>query len=281
MAQQVDWSDFGRPPSATELERIHQNADTDVKGSAIHHTLGIGSNQAARGDHTHDGVDSVKIDFTKYTSGTTAQRDTLYPNPDVNTANSKVLWFNTDFGWWESYYVPTGTGGLVANGLIAGTAAGWYPIADGPELTLEPNTTWAATAGQYIQGWNAVVRRRGTVAWLDHDGSGIRILKAGNYDLSWWTLQPTGSGTADYHTRLNNSTDSIVNWMSNIGGQPLSAIFQVIGGTYRQYVPAGDRLRVLCQSGSLAVHNVTGGTTRPSTRGEMKVKYIGPPLVSD
>jgi hypothetical protein len=32
----------------------HQNADTDSGATAIHHTLGKGANQAARGNHTHD-----------------------------------------------------------------------------------------------------------------------------------------------------------------------------------------------------------------------------------
>ena len=65
-------------------------------------------------------------------SGTTAERDSYYGIPAddaarVALANQKVLWFNTDLGWEESYYAPTGLVGLTATGLIAGTAAGWYP----------------------------------------------------------------------------------------------------------------------------------------------------------
>lgn len=37
-------------------ENTHEGVDTDGSHTAIHHTLGAGTNQAAPGDHTHDGV---------------------------------------------------------------------------------------------------------------------------------------------------------------------------------------------------------------------------------
>ena len=38
------------------VSSFHQNADTDVSKDAAHHTLGPASNQAAAGNHNHDGV---------------------------------------------------------------------------------------------------------------------------------------------------------------------------------------------------------------------------------
>lgn len=47
--------------SAKESELMHRNADTDSRREALHHTLGSNPNQASPGDHSHDGVDSMKL----------------------------------------------------------------------------------------------------------------------------------------------------------------------------------------------------------------------------
>lgn len=48
-------------PSALEVNKFHSKADTDAHSGAIHHTLGIKHDQAAPGDHLHDGVGSRKL----------------------------------------------------------------------------------------------------------------------------------------------------------------------------------------------------------------------------
>lgn len=57
----VDLTTKGQPPTAEEVDRLHQNADTDSRAEAIHHTLGVGDNQAAKGSHNHRGGDSVQL----------------------------------------------------------------------------------------------------------------------------------------------------------------------------------------------------------------------------
>ena len=50
----------GTGPRATnKLKQVntHEQADTDASPTALHHTLGTGPNQAARGNHTHDASD--------------------------------------------------------------------------------------------------------------------------------------------------------------------------------------------------------------------------------
>lgn len=59
--QSVDLTTKDRPPSAEDVERFHTQADTDARKEAIHHTLGSGTNQAAPGDHTHRGGDSLPL----------------------------------------------------------------------------------------------------------------------------------------------------------------------------------------------------------------------------
>lgn len=51
------WS--GESPQQTR--RNHDRADTDLSQRALHHTIGIGRNQASPGDHYHDGTNSKKI----------------------------------------------------------------------------------------------------------------------------------------------------------------------------------------------------------------------------
>lgn len=45
-----------------QVADLHKRADTDSSFKAIHHTLGKKHNQAAPGDHTHDGIDSSAIE---------------------------------------------------------------------------------------------------------------------------------------------------------------------------------------------------------------------------
>lgn len=51
----------GKVPSATESNRAHFNSDVDLSPRALHHTLGLGRNQASPGNHIHDGTTSPKI----------------------------------------------------------------------------------------------------------------------------------------------------------------------------------------------------------------------------
>ena len=59
--QGVDLTEKDRPPTAEEVTRQHTNADTDSRKEAIHHTTGIGDNQASPGNHNHRGGDSVLL----------------------------------------------------------------------------------------------------------------------------------------------------------------------------------------------------------------------------
>ena len=54
-------ADIVQIPTAKESDRAHRNADTDGKSLSIHHTLGPGHNQAAAGDHSHNGGASVNL----------------------------------------------------------------------------------------------------------------------------------------------------------------------------------------------------------------------------
>lgn len=48
-------------PAAKDVTDFHTHADTDGSPKAVHHTLGPNQNQAAAGNHTHDGGQSAKL----------------------------------------------------------------------------------------------------------------------------------------------------------------------------------------------------------------------------
>lgn len=52
----------GSSPSHDQVKKFHEKADKDGSPKAIHHTLGPSANQAAAGDHSHDGGNSAKLD---------------------------------------------------------------------------------------------------------------------------------------------------------------------------------------------------------------------------
>ena len=81
-------------PSPAEVTKFHINSDVDGSPKAQHHTLGPGPNQAAAGNHSHDGGGSTTIDFSTLTAS------------DVSTAlaNSPIPWIALPFsGGWTDY----------------------------------------------------------------------------------------------------------------------------------------------------------------------------------
>lgn len=46
-----------------EVKEFHKRADKDGSPQALHHTLGSGPNQAAAGNHTHDGGGTTGLDY--------------------------------------------------------------------------------------------------------------------------------------------------------------------------------------------------------------------------
>ena len=63
----------GGAPSAKEVAQFHLRADVDASHRALHHTLGNNRNQAARGDHTHDGITGVKLGLYEMDPGNPGQ----------------------------------------------------------------------------------------------------------------------------------------------------------------------------------------------------------------
>jgi hypothetical protein len=50
-------------PDADAVNFFHLNSDRDAGPGALHHTLGLGQNQASAGNHRHNGRDAYRVDF--------------------------------------------------------------------------------------------------------------------------------------------------------------------------------------------------------------------------
>lgn len=59
--QQADSLKPNPKPDAQTVEDFHSNSDLDVRPEAQHHTLGPSPSQAAPGNHTHNGSDSLQL----------------------------------------------------------------------------------------------------------------------------------------------------------------------------------------------------------------------------
>jgi hypothetical protein len=62
-------SDENPKPPAAVVEDFHTNSDLDARPESQHHTLGPGTNQAAPGDHKHDGGDSSLLLENQFITG--------------------------------------------------------------------------------------------------------------------------------------------------------------------------------------------------------------------
>lgn len=48
-------------PDPRQVNGFHARSDCDARQTAQHHTIGVGHNQAAAGDHVHDGATTRKL----------------------------------------------------------------------------------------------------------------------------------------------------------------------------------------------------------------------------
>lgn len=67
-------------PPADVVRRFHQNAAVDTRKEDIHHTLGLNPNQAAPGDHKHNGGDSKLLLEGSTIVGSKASPSTVLPS---------------------------------------------------------------------------------------------------------------------------------------------------------------------------------------------------------
>jgi hypothetical protein len=96
--------------SYDEVKSLHRDSDVDESPIAQHHTLGILPNQAAHGDHVHDGKSSRKINYSDI-EGT--------PASSTGAAlSSGIATLNFGSGSTSAQTTLTGHSGITATSVI-------------------------------------------------------------------------------------------------------------------------------------------------------------------
>lgn len=75
-----DAEDTERSPDNKTVDDFHKNASVDTRPEDIHHRLGIEPNQAAPGNHNHDGSSGVLLLEGTIISGSKASPSTVLPS---------------------------------------------------------------------------------------------------------------------------------------------------------------------------------------------------------
>lgn len=221
--------------------------------------------------------------------GTTAQRDGTFGIPvtvaqQVALANQMQVWYNTESGWYESYYATTGLSGLTAKGLLAGIPSGWYPLGDGPEISLVAGAQLSMTAGMTYTNWAAPGTgkswRKGGTAWFTYASGVIAMPIPGRYMVSCRFSVQQGSGSGRVFLSRNNSSSD-----PNVLSQQIINLDATYDTMYDMTVPsvyfaANDNVRFIAPNVGSAIFFQTADGQKERI-GTLVVKYLGPALVTD
>lgn len=223
--------------------------------------------------------------------GSTAERDIYYTVPTtlderVALANRKPIWFNTDLGWEESFYVPTGSAGLTARGLVAGSASTWYPTGRGPHATLYSAGPQSRTSAQQFTNYLAFgatatnvppSNRNCSDDFIRYDlvpgtSAFLRGRLAGYYRARGMLSVQSGSGTAVMSLRVNTG-DNLYGIFIQQYPAPLLASYG------NNYLPEGDA--VLFSADAYVFHYLDAGTLAIGHGSTfLSLEYLRPPLVT-
>lgn len=94
--------------SGSDVNRLHDYDDLDTSVLAHHHTLGGTSNQAAAGNHTHNGVDAPKIGLVSRAFSTAAVADAGTGAELKDTGIGDVPWLPINKGIYLIKYQARG-----------------------------------------------------------------------------------------------------------------------------------------------------------------------------
>lgn len=215
------------------------------------------------------------------TRGTTAQRDAVYGVPATDAqraalANQVVTWHNTTTGRSETYYATTGTAGLVARGLLAGNASGWYPVA-GSQLicTRIKNNGFQNIGGGVPTAPTLLAPTVNIGGFTTSDSRDIITPIGGYYDVSA-AIYYSGHGAISYANCIVEQVgvvELVANRMNSLASatdaQPTVSALAL---------PATTGFRFGLAAVAAGATNIYGDGVRRLTY--LTVSYAGPPLVN-
>ncbi|QGJ95261.1 minor tail protein [Microbacterium phage Jayden] len=215
-------------------------------------------------------------------AGSTVERDAYFGIPATAAeraalANRSVTWYNTDFGWEESYYAVTGTAGLTALGLAVGVAPGWYPVGEGPFSIMYASGAQSVTASTYVTSWSAWGGngsiRRGGADWFTYSAGRVTCVKPGRYEAEAMVTQQAGSGTTVVH--LLRDALTVFQRTNPLDGSQVQA---AVMHQPNVEMAAGQTFSVFNGIGSYQLNVATGNR---EVRGFFSVRYKSPHFASE
>lgn len=217
------------------------------------------------------------------TQGSTALRDSIYGVPTVaadqaSLANRMIAWFNTDKGWFETYYAVTGTAGLTAKGLLSGHSAGWYPAA-GSLLSAKRSKTDGYQA--VISNGNSDVALAASTGlnrggFVDSGICGLLVPYGGLYRVNCTIYYTGGTGPASSIVWAQVFSNGAVQ-LQHLAQRNAIGTDIMVPLQGMLVVAAGKSLDLVANTngGSVSVYGIT-----PGYQTFLEVQYLGPPLVN-
>jgi len=163
----------GRTTGKLRQANTHEQADTDTSPTAIHHTLGTGPNQAARGNHTHPMTDIVGAPMMIVTSTTRPSSPHLglmVYETDTNRVRVWAQFPGDNAPKWT--LLPIASKPVVR--LLQGTAQRVYPAGTQIEFRTETEDTFGffnptTNMTEVVFSEPGLYDVDGTVAWTNTD----------------------------------------------------------------------------------------------------------------
>ena len=221
----------------------HQSVDTDASPAAIHHTLGIGSNQAATGDHAHD-YRSTSILNKPFEICTSSARPEPFPGKmiyEVDTNRARV--------WAQFSGEQVAVQGLYSTETFAGAASDnlgpmwdqWYlvPTGRGKMGTTGGSAAWFAETGWHNR---CIARRVNPADMYTLTDDQVIIFNTNdvvyNYQQAAYQTAGTEPQTNDAYFRMSDDGQTYVRavltwWKGSTGSVML---------TYTNSGPGGEQL---------------------------------------
>lgn len=223
--------------------------------------------------------------------GTAAQRDARFGVPATDAArvalaNKRVQWFNTEKGYYESYYALASLAGLAVPGLGApgsgyvAPASGWYPApgALAYMTRIKNNSFQSAAGGVFTQ---PTLLGAGASAYahvgsmFSASGNAIIIPSiAGLFDVTasiYWS----GGGAMNYtilSVRYTGGSEQV----TSVRAYGAAADMQQVAVAPGVYCWAGQGIEL--EGMPAGNHNFYGDGV--SRRTFLTLKYAGPPLIT-
>lgn len=237
-----------------------------------------------------EGRGGVPPRLTNNGRGTTAERDVYFgeiatTDQQVYLANLSPIWFNTDLGWEESFYVTTGTPGLTALGLLPSAYPGWYPTGRGPAATMYSagSQSLSGAGSQFTNYQNFSASTPGvppsskncTDDFIRYDvatGAALRVLLAGYYRIKGMLAGVSQTSSAAAMSLRVNTFDNVTTLYNQ--GYSVTTESPIVN-----YFTELDS--AFLDVASMAQHRLdSGAVTVGYGTSFLSVEYLRPPLVS-